>query len=77
MITFLKAWNNYFYPLVVLTGVKTMTVPIAIYSIRSFQNVDWGVILLGASISVLPFIIVFIFFSKWIIAGLTEGAVKG
>lgn len=76
ILTFLSSWNSFFLPLVVLQDRDKMTAPIALNTLRGFASVDWGAVMLGSAIAVIPIGIIFLMMSKWIIAGMTEGAVK-
>jgi multiple sugar transport system permease protein len=51
--------------------------PLLVQQMSGTFNRDMGVIYLGISISVLPILAAFAFFSRWILGGLTVGAVKG
>lgn len=77
IITFLSSWNDFMRSLVVMKDAHNYTVPVALNSMKGMQSVDYGAIMIGSGISVLPLILVFAFMSRWIISRLTEGAVKG
>lgn len=77
IITFLGSWDNFMSALVILREKMTYTIPVALRSFQGQAQTDYGVIMVGASIAVLPLVIVFLFMSRQLIAGLTYGAVKG
>jgi multiple sugar transport system permease protein len=57
--------------------MEKYTIPLALRSMQDPQNTPWGAVMLGASLAVLPLLILFIFSSRRLIAGLTAGALKG
>jgi multiple sugar transport system permease protein len=77
IITFLNAWNNFFQALVVMTKKESYTIPVALSMLRTLRTIDYGGVMLGTSIAILPIILVFFMMSKMIIAKITEGALKG
>jgi multiple sugar transport system permease protein len=77
LITFIGSWNNFMGPLIVIHSMEKYTIPLALRSMQDPQNTPWGAVMLGASLAVLPLLILFIFSSSRLIAGLTAGALKG
>ena len=76
VLSFIFSWNNFLFALI-LAGPKTRTVPVAVFSFLSYEQVDWGGLAAAATIITLP-VLVFIFvIHKQIVRGLTLGAVKG
>jgi multiple sugar transport system permease protein len=76
ILVFLEAWNNFFFPLVV-TRRNAATVPLALTTFLGDYNVDWGAIMAGASLLILPLLVFAIVIRRYLVAGLTRGAVKG
>lgn len=76
ILTFLGSWNNYMQALVVLRDKETYTVPVAIGSLRGMQSVDYGAIMVGTVITIIPLLIVFVMFSRLIIRKVTEGSLR-
>ena len=77
IISFLTSWNDFMRSLVIMTEKSNYTIPVALNTMKGMQTVDYGAIMIGSTISILPLVIVFAFMSKWIISRLTEGAIKG
>jgi ABC-type glycerol-3-phosphate transport system permease component len=75
-ITFLAYWNDFFWPLIVTTEPQMFVVNLGIASLIGPYDNQYGVLLSGALLASLPVIIVFLFFQRHIIEGLTAGAVK-
>ncbi len=76
ILAFIFSWNNFMFALILCSN-KTTTLPIAIYQFISYSNVNWGGIMAASVIITLPIIIISFFLQRYIITGLTAGAVKG
>ncbi|MCI1721875.1 MAG: carbohydrate ABC transporter permease [Lachnospiraceae bacterium] len=75
---FVSNWNNLFTPLVLLTDKKKYTMPIMVSLLRGdIYKTEYGSVYLGLTLTVLPLIIVYLLLSKYIIAGVALGSVKG
>ena len=77
LITFIGSWNNFLAPLVVMRSAEHYTVPLALRSMQSPNNTEWGALMAGSAIAVLPLLIAFVFSARRLVAGLTAGAVRG
>lgn len=77
LLTFISQWNNFLGPLVILNSRDTYTVPLALRSLQGLVNTDWGAVMLGTALAVLPLLILFVFASRQVIEGLVAGSVKG
>jgi multiple sugar transport system permease protein len=77
LVSFIASWNNFIGPLVVLRSVGRYTLPLALRSLQSPVNTEWGAIMAGSAIAVLPLLVLFMFASRRLIDGLTAGAVRG
>jgi cellobiose transport system permease protein len=76
MLTFMTAWNDFFWPLVVLTP-ENPTVQVAMSTLASGYTTDYALVLTGTAIATVPLVIVFALLGKYIIGGIMQGAVKG
>lgn len=79
IITFQGAWNDFFWPLVVLTTPEDVkTLPIGLLSFRNAYAGagDWGLILSGAVLSALPVIVLFLVFQRYFLEGVSYGVGK-
>lgn len=79
IFTFVGSWNNYFVPALVIQSKNKMTVPILIALLRGadYLNSDMGKIYMMIMVAIVPIILVYLVLSKYIIAGVTLGGVKG
>jgi multiple sugar transport system permease protein len=76
LITFIGSWNNFIGPLVVMRSAANYTLPLALRSLQSPVNTEWGALMAGSAIATLPLLLLFLVSSRQLIAGLTAGAVK-
>lgn len=75
---FVSKWNELFMPLVLLTKQKFYTMPIMVSLLRGdIYRTEFGSIYLGLLLTVLPLFVVYFLLSKYIIAGVALGSVKG
>ncbi|MCX4297942.1 MAG: carbohydrate ABC transporter permease [Lachnospiraceae bacterium] len=79
IFTFVGSWNNYFVPALVIQSKDKMTVPILIALLRGadYMNRDMGKIYMMIMVAIVPIVLVYLILSKYIIAGVTLGGVKG
>lgn len=75
-LSFIFSWNNFMFSQV-LSMEKTRTLPIAVYNFVSYAEVDWGGVMAAAVAIMAPAIVLTMIFQKYVVKGLTMGAVKG
>ena len=75
VIAFTYSWNNFLFALV-LTGAKTKTLPVAVYSFLTADQVDWGGLSAAATLITAPVLVFVCFVQRYLIRGLLAGAVK-
>lgn len=76
LITFIASWNNFIGPLIVMRSPEMYTLPLALRSLQSPVDTEWGALMAGSAIATIPLIILFAISSRQLISGLTAGAVK-
>jgi multiple sugar transport system permease protein len=79
ILTFQGAWNDFFWPLVVMGSRENLTLPVGLLSFRTAYGPagDWGLILSSAFFSMIPIVILFIVFQRYFIEGVSFSGVKG
>ncbi len=79
IFTFVSSWNNYFTPNLLITKSNMKTLPIMVYMWRckDYASISMGHIYMVITVSILPVMIVYFCLSKFIVGGVTLGAVKG
>lgn len=75
---FIGSWNNYLVPLVLLNTPEKFTLPVMVASLNSVTNIasNMGAIYVTVAISVVPILVAFAFFSRYIISSISSGSVK-
>ncbi|GAA1917236.1 carbohydrate ABC transporter permease [Streptomyces sodiiphilus] len=76
MITFVHAWNDFFWPFIAL-DMSNPTVPVALTQLSAGYVRDQSVIMAGALLGTLPLLVMFVVFGRQIVGGIMQGAVKG
>lgn len=76
ILSFTFSWNNFMFSVVLATN-KTRTVPVAIYNFISYAQIDWGGLMAAATVITLPVLVIAIATQRYVIRGMTAGAVKG
>ena len=74
--TFLAAWNDFLWPLVVLSDDRRYTLPVALASLVGEHVQDTELMMAGSVVTVLPVLIVFLALQRYYISGVTAGSVK-
>jgi multiple sugar transport system permease protein len=78
ILTFLGTWNSFIYPLVMAQEPEMYTLPVALATFATGQyQADHGMLMAGSVILVVPVLIVFILFQRWITEGIATTGLKG
>ena len=76
ILTFIYAWNEFFFALIILTDPEKQTLPVGIALFQGEFTMPWGEIAAASVLATLPLVVVVLLFQKGIISGLSAGAVK-
>lgn len=78
IFTFILCWNEYIFALILITSERNKTLTLGLSILLGETAIySWGMLAAGSVMTVVPVIIMFIFFQKHIVAGFTAGAIKG
>lgn len=77
MYTFMQAWNEYLFALALTQTTEMRTVPIGINLLMGQHAYDWSQMMAMSVLGSVPVLILFLFFQKYFIAGMSSGGVKG
>ncbi|MEV0291871.1 MULTISPECIES: carbohydrate ABC transporter permease [unclassified Kribbella] len=77
IFTFVASWNDYMWPLIVLTNPDHLTLQVALSTLNRSHGVDYSMVMTGALMAMVPLVIVFGIFARQFIKGATEGAIRG
>ncbi|HSV56484.1 MAG TPA: carbohydrate ABC transporter permease [Magnetospirillaceae bacterium] len=75
-LSFIFSWNNFMFSQV-LSMERTRTLPIAVFNFVGYAEIDWGAVMAAAVTIMAPAIVLTMIFQKYVVKGLTMGAVKG
>ncbi|WP_432541450.1 carbohydrate ABC transporter permease [Kineococcus sp. SYSU DK002] len=74
--TFVAAWNDYVWPLIVLVNPDMLTLQVALSQLNASRGTDYAVVMAGALLAIVPLVVVFLVFSKQFVADSVKGAVR-
>jgi multiple sugar transport system permease protein len=78
IFTFMQAWNDYLWQLIIINDSRMLTLPVAISTVTRAENfANLGLMMTGATFAFIPMFIIFMLFQDYFVKGLTVGAVKG
>lgn len=77
IFSFIGAWNEFFWPLIIMLREDMQTLPVALANLNGQFNTDWGLLMSGSVLVVIPVILVFLLAQKHYIKGIAAGGVKG
>ncbi|MFV0466150.1 MAG: carbohydrate ABC transporter permease [Lachnospiraceae bacterium] len=77
VITSISVWNDFMLPLFFLNSSTKWTVPLTIYNFFGMYARDWNYVFAALTLTILPILLLFLYLQKYIVGGMTSGAVKG
>lgn len=77
ILSLVSSWNSFFTPLLVLNTARKFTLPLGVMDFMGQYAADWNLILAFLTLAMIPAVILYLFGQKYIVAGLTGGAIKG
>jgi multiple sugar transport system permease protein len=79
IFAFMASWNNFLWPLLIVSDRQFMTLPLALATLQGIYpgQTQWNMVMAGTVISVVPMIVVFLLAQRWVIEGVTTSGLKG
>jgi len=77
VIVFVHSWNSYLLPLVVLNRDSIYPWPLGMMAYQGEYSTDWQLVLAFVTLTIMPAVVMFVVAQKYLVAGLTAGAIKG
>ena len=74
---FMFQWGNFMWQLIILSDASMKTLPVALSGLKGLSRIDYGQLMTGASLSVIPVLIIFLVLQKHFVSGILGGSVKG
>ncbi|WP_314062459.1 carbohydrate ABC transporter permease [uncultured Vagococcus sp.] len=77
IFTFVKTWNNFIMPLILINDAEKYTLPMLVQLLKTnVYRTEFGSMYLGISLTIIPLLLIYLFLSRYIIAGVTAGGIK-
>jgi multiple sugar transport system permease protein len=77
LIAFLSNWNEFIWPVFVLFSPERLTLPAGLSTLQAAYNIDYPVVMAGATIAAVPVLILYVFVQKYVIEGVATSGLKG
>jgi multiple sugar transport system permease protein len=77
IFTFVASWNNFIWPFIAITNTNMMTIPVGLANVQTAYGIRYAQIMASAVLGGIPLLIVFMFFQKQIVQGITGTGLKG
>lgn len=79
ILSFMASWNNFLWPLLIVSDQEYMTLPLALATLQGLYpgQTDWNLIMAGTVITVLPMVLIFLFAQRWVVEGVAASGLKG
>lgn len=77
ILLFLNSWNLFIWPLIMTRTRDMYTLPVGLATLNSLHYVEYGMLMAGALLSIIPMLVLFVILHRQFVDGLTYGAVKG
>ena len=77
VFSFLFAWGDLIFGMTFISKEQMRPITAGIYNFLGFQSTSWNNTMAFGTVSIIPVILIFVFIQRFIISGLTNGAVKG
>ena len=76
IFTFIYHWNDYFWPLIVLTNPLRLTLQVALSQLNGIYSTDYSMVMAGTLLATLPLIVIFLLGSRQFVGDIAAGALK-
>ena len=76
IFTFATSWNNFLWPLISLTNVKQMTIPVGLSTVQGGFGRRYAEVMASAVLGLLPLLVVFLVFQRRIVQGIASTGIK-
>lgn len=79
VLGFMGSWNNFLWPLLIVSDRNLMTLPLALSTLQGVYpgQTQWNLIMAGAVMTVAPMVAVFLFAQRWVVEGVASSGLKG
>lgn len=77
IFAFVASWNNFFTPFIMISSIEKYTLPMLVQTLRGdIYRTEYGAIYLGLAVTIMPILLIYALFSRYIVSGIAMGSVK-
>ena len=76
VVTFMYRWNEFAWPLIVLKDSDAYTLPVGLLFLQGQYTTDYPALMAGSLLSVLPMLVIFVFFQRYFVEGVARSGLK-
>jgi len=73
----MASWNAFLWPLIIVSSQDLMTLPVGLSNLQGQYSTAWNLVMAGATVSVIPILIVYVVAQRYVIRGVTLSGLKG
>lgn len=77
IFAFMASWNSFLWPLIVTSSPELMTLPVGLSALQGRYETAWNLVMAGATVSVIPILIVYVVAQRYVVRGVTLSGIKG
>ncbi len=77
IFTFMGRWNDFLMPLIIINSPSNYTLPLGMSTFRGLYKTDWGLLMSGSLLVMIPIVLMFVFFQRFFIEGVSYTGLKG
>lgn len=77
VFAFMASWNAFLWPLLVVSDTEMMTLPVGLSNLRGRFVTEWNLVMAGATVSVIPIVIVYLAAQRYVVRGIALSGIKG
>jgi len=77
IFTFMASWNDFLWPLIIMTKESMYTLPVALANLNGQYNTEWGLLMAGSVVVILPILILFLALQRYFVRGIALTGMKG
>ena len=79
VFSFMASWNNFLWPLLIVSDQRLMTLPLALATLQGIYpgQTQWNLIMAGTVITVAPMVLIFLLAQRWVVEGVASSGIKG
>ena len=77
IFAFMASWNAFLWPLLIVSDTSLMTLPVGLSHLHGRYTTDWNLVMAGATVSVIPIVLVYLAAQRYVVRGIALSGLKG